>query len=172
MNSYELHKIESVSEVDNMKLERGFVGLGLVLVINYMMHQMFAPGIYLGAVMSGLLVYYGHVNVETMMKQGIVRFILVLLISLLMEETLGFIESVNWLVLCVLCAAVSQRIQKSSMDFLENLSIINMILCGICFCGILLQLISPVMLMIVSSLLQPSGLSLRLEETHFLQLKR
>ena len=155
-----------------MKLEKGFVGLGLMLVMNYMMHQMFAPGIQLGVVLSGLLVYYGHVNVENMMKQGMMRFILVLLISLLMEEAFGFAEAMNWLVLCVLCAAVSQRIQKSTMDFLENLSIINMILCGLCFCGVLLQIISPMVLMMVAALLQPSGLSLQMEGAHFLQLKR
>ena len=34
MKSYGLNKIESVSEVDEMKKERGFVGMGLALVIN------------------------------------------------------------------------------------------------------------------------------------------
>ena len=56
MKSYGLNKIESVSEVDKMKKERGFVGLGLALVINYMMHQMAGPAIYFGVVLCGLII--------------------------------------------------------------------------------------------------------------------
>ena len=55
-----------------MKKERGFVGLGLALIINYMMHQMYGPAIYFGVVLCGLMVFYGKVDVEKMMKQAVV----------------------------------------------------------------------------------------------------
>ena len=172
MKSCRLHTIESVSEVDKMKLEKGVVGIGLALVVNYLLHRMFAPGIYLGVVLCGLLVFYARVNVEKMMKQGVIRFVLILSVSLIMKESLGFVQSMNWLVLCVLCAAISQRLTKCTIDFLENISIINMILCGVCFCGVLLQMIHSVILMMSIALIQPSGLSLELDGVHFLQLKR
>ena len=72
MKSYGLNKIESVSEVDEMKKERGFVGLGLALVINYMMHQMAGPAIYFGVVLCGLMVFYGKVDMEKV--KDMVRF--------------------------------------------------------------------------------------------------
>ena len=171
MKSCGLNKIESVSEVDEMKKERGFVGLGLALVINYMMHQMAGPAIYFGVVLCGLMVFYGKVDMEKMMGQTVVRFVLILMISLAMNYPLSFIQGISVLVLCADCATCSMRIQKSSEAFLENLSIINMILCGLVFCGLLLQMISPWMLMMFVALFQPSGLSLEIEGVHFPNFK-
>ena len=171
MKSYGLNKMESVSEVDKMKKERGFVGLGLALIINYMMHQMYGPAIYFGVVLCGLMVFYGKVDVEKMMKQAVVRFVLILMISLAMDSTLSFIQGISILVLCAVCALCSVRIQKSSVSFLEGISMINMILCGLVFCGLLLKMISPWILMMFVALFQPSGLSLEIEGVHFPNIK-
>ncbi len=154
-----------------MKKERGFVGLGLALVINYMMHQMFAPAIYFGVVLCGLMVFYGKMDMEKMMRQAVVRFVLILMISLAMNYPLSFIQGISILVLCTDCAACSMRIQKSSAAFFENLSMVNMILCGLVFCGFLLQMISPLMLMMFVALFQPSGLPLEIEGIHFPSFK-
>ena len=171
MNSCGLHKIESVSEVDEMKKERGFVGLGLALIVNYMVHQMFAPAIYFGVVLCGLLVFYAKVDLEKMMKDATVRFVLILMVCLAFNESLGFFQGISVLVLCAVSSAVSQRIHKSSAAFLENLSMINMILFGLVFCGLLLQVVFPFVLMMFVALLQPSGLPLEIEGIHFAGFK-
>ena len=150
-----------------MKKERIFTGLGLALIINYMVHQMFAPAIYFGIVLCGLMVFYAKVDLEKMMKDATVRFVLNLMICFAFNESLGLIQGVSVLVLCAVSGAVNQRIHKSTISFLESLSMINMILCGLVFCGLLLQVVSPFVLMMFAAMFQPSGLSLEIEGIHF-----
>ncbi len=117
-----------------MKMERISCGFGLMLVVNYMIHHQFAPAIYFATVGCVLLLAYRKVQFDQMMEQALFRFVLLLCAALIFAMEIDVIEGLSWFVLSMLSSCFSQRLQKSSFDFLEKISCVNIIVLTALFC--------------------------------------
>lgn len=160
------HKIiiTSVSEVDKMKKERLICGLVLIMMMNWMIHGELGAVIYFGAVMTGLLVYYRSICLEQIFESALLRFVLILSVSLCFSQEMKLFDACAWLMMSVTSSAYTQRIQKSDAAFLNQLSIFNMLLMPVMLILVLCCMngseISCFILMSVLSFYQPSGLPL------------
>jgi len=147
-----------------MKLERRCCGLGLMLIVNYMIHHQYAPAVYFGVVLCALLIKYRQVHVGEMMEKTLIRFVILLGCALLFSVEILAVEGLSWFVLCMLSSCFMQRIQKNSTEFLENISCINIITLTCVFCGLALSSWTSwnpsYGIVWLCALFQPSGLAL------------
>lgn len=147
-----------------MKKERLICGLVLVLMLNWMIHGETGAVLYFGAVLTGLLVYYRSICLEQMFESALLRFVLILSVSLWFSQEMKLFDACAWLMMSVASSAYTQRIQKSDAAFLDQLSMLNMFLMPVMLILVLCCMngseMSCFILMCVLSFYQPSGLPL------------